>query len=309
MNYQRHYDLLIKSRRENPSSSDYYEKHHILPRSLGGSDDPKNIIKLTAREHFFAHLLLAKIHGGTMWAALAYMSRGGTKSAKGVRIGARLYAKIRDHDIEWRRKRYAGERNPFFGKTFTPEQLEKLKGPRPSITGNKNPNFGVSCPDKRALISSIHTYTSLNRYAVNTNLRDLIDRKTGVTERRNQSGNIWRYKSPELLELSRWYRGIALGDLAKRRDTTGDKNPNYGNGKAISGDKNPMWNKKHKPSTRAKIGSKAKRRIECPHCGKTGNIANMHRWHLDNCKHKGSKVEQNQTHQAANQGMEAPSAI
>lgn len=29
-----------------------------------------------------------------------------------------------------------------------------------------------------------------------------------------------------------------------------------------------------------------RRRITCPHCGKDGNIANIHRWHLDNCKAK-----------------------
>lgn len=38
----------------------YVEKHHILPHSLGGSDDDGNMISLTAREHYIAHLLLAK---------------------------------------------------------------------------------------------------------------------------------------------------------------------------------------------------------------------------------------------------------
>jgi hypothetical protein len=29
-----------------------------------------------------------------------------------------------------------------------------------------------------------------------------------------------------------------------------------------------------------------KERIECPHCGKIGDVANIHRWHFDNCKLK-----------------------
>ena len=41
-------------------SNTYYENHHIVPRSFGGSDDPTNIIPLTYRQHFIAHLLLAK---------------------------------------------------------------------------------------------------------------------------------------------------------------------------------------------------------------------------------------------------------
>jgi len=39
----------------------YTEKHHILPRSLGGSNEPENIVSLTAREHFVCHILLTKM--------------------------------------------------------------------------------------------------------------------------------------------------------------------------------------------------------------------------------------------------------
>lgn len=41
---------------------DYSEKHHIIPRCLGGSDDKSNLVVLTAREHFLAHYLLTKIY-------------------------------------------------------------------------------------------------------------------------------------------------------------------------------------------------------------------------------------------------------
>jgi hypothetical protein len=63
MNYQKIYDNLILSRSEEPLKHDeYYEKHHIIPKCLGGSDDKTNLIFLTYREHFLAHLLLTKIH-------------------------------------------------------------------------------------------------------------------------------------------------------------------------------------------------------------------------------------------------------
>jgi hypothetical protein len=42
------------------TSEEYYEKHHIVPRSLGGTNDPKNLVLLTGREHFICHLLLTK---------------------------------------------------------------------------------------------------------------------------------------------------------------------------------------------------------------------------------------------------------
>jgi len=39
----------------------YKEKHHIIPRSLGGTNDADNLAVLTAREHFICHLLLVRI--------------------------------------------------------------------------------------------------------------------------------------------------------------------------------------------------------------------------------------------------------
>lgn len=38
----------------------YFEKHHIIPRSLGGSNKSDNIVLLTAKEHYVVHHLLTK---------------------------------------------------------------------------------------------------------------------------------------------------------------------------------------------------------------------------------------------------------
>ena len=77
MNYARIYAEFIADRREKEkdlvSTGVYVEQHHILPRSLGGSDDRSNIIDLTADDHLMAHMLLAKIYGRTMWHALRSM--------------------------------------------------------------------------------------------------------------------------------------------------------------------------------------------------------------------------------------------
>jgi hypothetical protein len=74
MNYSNVYHRLILNAKERNDLSGYKERHHILPRSLGGLDTPENLVDLTAREHFIAHLLLAKIHGGKMIHAVYMMS-------------------------------------------------------------------------------------------------------------------------------------------------------------------------------------------------------------------------------------------
>lgn len=60
MNYQLHYDRLIE-RSKSRTVEGYTEKHHIIPRCMGG-DDKDNIAVLTAEEHYVAHQLLVKIH-------------------------------------------------------------------------------------------------------------------------------------------------------------------------------------------------------------------------------------------------------
>lgn len=42
----------------------YVEKHHIIPKCLGGTNSKLNLVKLTAREHFICHVLLTKMTKG-----------------------------------------------------------------------------------------------------------------------------------------------------------------------------------------------------------------------------------------------------
>jgi hypothetical protein len=71
MDYLRIYDRFIASRKANQTPScAYVEVRHIKPRSLGGTDEPDNLIRLTPEDHFFAHLLLAKgYRRRDLWAA------------------------------------------------------------------------------------------------------------------------------------------------------------------------------------------------------------------------------------------------
>ena len=74
MNYQNIYESLIQRAKTRGLIEGYKESHHITPRCMGGSDDADNLVNLTAREHFIAHLLLAKIHNNSkLWVAVLMM--------------------------------------------------------------------------------------------------------------------------------------------------------------------------------------------------------------------------------------------
>lgn len=50
----------------------YSERHHVLPKCMGGTDDSTNIVRLTAREHYIAHLLLCRMTDGTNQRKMAF---------------------------------------------------------------------------------------------------------------------------------------------------------------------------------------------------------------------------------------------
>ena len=61
MNYKKHYNALIERARTRNLDC-YTERHHVIPRCMGGSDEKDNLVRLTPEEHYLAHLLLVKIY-------------------------------------------------------------------------------------------------------------------------------------------------------------------------------------------------------------------------------------------------------
>lgn len=56
-----YYSIIQSAKNRELSNEIYFEKHHIIPRSLGGNNKKENIVALTAKEHFICHLLLPKM--------------------------------------------------------------------------------------------------------------------------------------------------------------------------------------------------------------------------------------------------------
>ena len=96
MDYEKTYNKLIAAARTQQIDG-YYETHHIVPKSEGGSDDKTNLVKLTARQHYIAHLLLAKIYDDVkMYSALVYMRCGNKFVKRNFKFNSRLYEKMRE---------------------------------------------------------------------------------------------------------------------------------------------------------------------------------------------------------------------
>ena len=124
MNYNKLYRRFIESRSQ---PIGYFEKHHILPKSLNGNNSKENLINLTAREHYIAHLILVRVYGCKMRFALWRLVNHPRHK---IRVPARVYQKIK---LKWREARSI-EQKDYFKKN--PEALSKWR--RANNVGNKN---------------------------------------------------------------------------------------------------------------------------------------------------------------------------
>jgi hypothetical protein len=140
--YTTWYNNIIQRAQSRVLSADIYtEKHHIIPQSLGGTNDRSNLVVLTAKEHFICHLLLVKMTTGLARRSMAYASwkmthiDGRPRHTPSARI-YNLMKKQLSESYKGIPKKY----KHWLGKKHTIESKEKQSV---SKKREKNPNFGV----------------------------------------------------------------------------------------------------------------------------------------------------------------------
>jgi len=88
--YHKWYFNIVNAAKTRLTPIGYIEKHHIIPRSLGGDNSPSNLVQLTAREHFICHLLLVRFTFGPAKSKMAYAVRR-MMNSKGNRFQTEKY--------------------------------------------------------------------------------------------------------------------------------------------------------------------------------------------------------------------------
>lgn len=252
MNYQRHYDALIQRAKWRVLDG-YAERHHVVPKCMGGGDEAENLVLLTAEEHYVAHQLLVKIFPGErkiVYAAWA-MTHGKWRSNKKYGWLKRKRAEAQrgtKHTPEARRK--ISEKAK--GRTLTPERREQLLLSR---KGKKN--------------------TDEHNRKVAESLRGKKKSESHLQAIRESRAKI--VYTPELREKMAYNRGKKLNEKQKAALLAATK------GKPLS--------EEHKAKVSAAKKGKTQPMLSCPHCPKTGGSSLMKRWHFDNCKVNHGRTE------------------
>lgn len=261
MDYKKLYDNLIDDRKSRiQDTSQYHENHHILPRSLGGSNKNENLISLTPKEHFIAHLLLFKFSTGKdkvkMGYALHMMMTAVNEHQDKRRINSRKFSKLKLKIY----KEIIGEKHPNFGVKMSPEFKDKMRqvqlGEKNSMYGKIPWNKGKT-KENNEIIRRLSETLKINPPSKKPGRKKYI------------SGDL-RKKCSEISRLN--YSKAKKGQIP--------------------------WNKGikncYQENVLMRMSQKRRgiiqKKIQCPHCGKVGGTT-MYRWHFDNCKMKGNVNE------------------
>ena len=157
--YQQFIERIIKARGRHGCGNEYHEKHHIIPKCIGGSNDDENMIDLYAREHYIAHQLLAKENPKEKglqfaWFCISIMRNEYTnkryrctpeeyeEAKKAMALAMSKITKGRIVSEETRqkhRKQTTGSGNPMYGKHHSKETIEKIKNNRHALKGKESP--------------------------------------------------------------------------------------------------------------------------------------------------------------------------
>lgn len=158
MNYKRIHDSII-DRAKNRELIGYSEKHHIIPKCLGGDNSKENLVKLTAKEHYLIHKLLVRIYPDEYKLAYAlFMMCVKSKFTNERSISSRQYEEARllmSEAVKARLKKS----NPWKGKKHS-EESKRKQSESAKIRDNSNEALRrdkISKSNKGKKKSAIHT--------------------------------------------------------------------------------------------------------------------------------------------------------
>ena len=178
-----------------------------------------------------------------------------------------------------------GEKNPFYGQKHT-KRIKKILSQKEHSEKTKK-----IISDKAKIRLSIKEnngmYGRSHSEEVKKKLSEYNKGKTIPLEVRKKISNTIKekYKDIPHFNLGRIHSEETRRKYSESRK--GEKNPNWGNGQKIKGEKNPMYGKKHSEETRKKMSERAKNRSFDCKCKKCKREFRGRAWNssiCDSCK-------------------------
>lgn len=116
-----YYQIIRRAQARITTSDSYTEIHHIIPKSLGGTNKKSNLVLLSGREHFIVHWLLTKMVNNKkqkyqMWNAFSCMLYRKRPGQDRYKVSGRVFESIKIAGAKIKSEKFKGENNPMFGR-------------------------------------------------------------------------------------------------------------------------------------------------------------------------------------------------
>lgn len=249
MDYKKIHDAIIANALARTDTEGYVEIHHILPRSFGGSDEKDNLVKLTGREHFLIHQLLAKMFPKTGMVHATFLMACMHKDGRNIRVNSRIFESLRIAH----------------SKRVSENEEANLKKSL-SLLGRKQSAEHVKARTeaRKSNGKSWHSDETVKKNSESNTGKKRSGRKKG--DDRSDVEKLASIKSAK----TRSGRKMLPEQVAKSANSQRGKS------------KNVVFTEERLDSLRVEKSKK----VKCPHCDEEGQMIVMGRWHFDNCKLK-----------------------
>lgn len=167
--------------------AEYTEKHHIIPKSLGGSNQRDNIVLLTAREHYVAHLCLVRCTHGQAYTkmlhAIINFKRGwNTQKIEytNIKMNSHVFAALKEKRAAILSSTMTGENNPFYGRKHSSETRQQIgKMGKGRVSPNKGKQFGQEFREKarQRQLGIKRSEVTKQKMSENSRMKDPIERE------------------------------------------------------------------------------------------------------------------------------------
>ena len=222
MNYEKIYNQIVE-RAKNRVLDCYTERHHIIPRCMGGGDEKENLVNLTAREHFICHRLLVQIHPSNNKLKFALWAMCNMKSKRQSRYtpSSRIYESIKIEVIQLISDKKKGVKLSEEHKRKTSETLKGRKRPQEvidKIVKTRKENGGWKHSDETK--NKIRSNNGMKRQEV----RDKLKGREISDETRKKLSDVSVHKRACIID-GVWYESIreASNQLDIKWDMVSDR--------------------------------------------------------------------------------------
>lgn len=178
MNYSKIYNNIVTRAKEKNLSDG--ELHHIVPKSLGGSNTKSNLVRLSFREHYICHRLLVKMHHGKAKQKMAFAfyrlcnryKLTSSKIYEQTKLQAKQYLSeihtgktISEAHKKAITEKLSGENNGMYGKKHKGSSIQTMKTAK---LGNTFAKVGIDIVDADGNI--INSFESIDLLCKNLDI-------------------------------------------------------------------------------------------------------------------------------------------